>query len=190
MPNQNGYLIPGTDLTLLGNASYSGPVITLTNATGNQAGGCIVPIEVKSDWKVQFQYRINQSSNPRADGIAVVFDKSLTLTAGGSLGISGTLGEGWAVCLDTYNNGSIVPPVLDIRAGIINASTSFGEANPIARNSGSSLVTETWALATVSLTNGHIKATFNGISVSGTAPTVTDPTGFYIKIQAATGSFY
>jgi hypothetical protein len=162
----------------------------LTPASSGRTGGVYLTTPITQvPWRFEFEFAIGSGTSTPADGLAFSFDPTLTLTAGGGLGLPPNLNGGFAVALDTYNNGSALTPELQIRQGTQGATTFFGETNVLAKSPATpELLSDQWQKATVSYDGTTISATFGSTTVS--APFTLTPNNYYAKVVAATGFFY
>lgn len=126
-------------LTLIGSASRSASnVITLTPATGNQAGAAWSQnrISLLAAFTVEFSVNLGTKDANGADGIAFAFQRdpagsNATGVFGGALGVGG-LDPAIAVEFDTWNNGSSYGDIANDHTAIydpVNYTDNTGGGN-------------------------------------------------------------
>ncbi|MFB6317398.1 DUF4347 domain-containing protein [Saccharicrinis sp. FJH54] len=119
------------DLTLSGDASISGNVVTLTEDAGGQTGSVwgISRIDLTQNFRITSKVFLGNNENG-ADGIAFVIQKlsSNAGSTGGGLGYGG-IDPSLAVEFDTYNNGSADPMSNDHIAIVKNGQAGIASAH-------------------------------------------------------------
>ncbi|MFB6340678.1 DUF4347 domain-containing protein [Saccharicrinis sp. FJH62] len=120
-----------SDLTISGDASISGNVVTLTEDAGGQTGSVwgISRIDLTQNFRITSKVFLGNNENG-ADGIAFVIQKlsSNAGSTGGGLGYGG-IDPSLAVEFDTYNNGSADPISNDHIAIVKNGQAGISSAH-------------------------------------------------------------
>lgn len=170
--------------------------VLLTQNGGNSIGAVYFssPIDFAqcTGWRVEFQFRIFDSSNPYSlfgDGLAfwVTPNPPASFSSGTDLGIGGAM-QGLKVCFDTWDAGcNGANPEIQIRNGVGYAECW---AQPTLHNTAGSLDfirSNTYNNAVISYNAGNISVTVNGTTYLTAFSPVAFTSG-YFGFSASTGA--
>lgn len=159
----------------------------IPNVGFGQVGGILLPNPIGlKQWEVSFEFRLFggfglnvEGELYYADGIAIAYLPSKDLgNSGENLGLPNSFPRGWAVVIDTYPNEPTPHPclkILDPDNAIIYQSPKIA-----------SLRSANFQTAKIRYNGKRVEAQIAGHSF---AANIILPTGYYLAIRGATGSF-
>jgi gliding motility-associated-like protein len=184
----------------LGTQSYvNNDELILTDPTGNQAGYIYYSTPQNlascSQFTIQFDFRITNSSSPTADGIAFwyISNPPSAFVSGGGLGLPSNP-NGLVLLLDTYNNNGVPNdnPLISLRN--FNGTSNYTEGD----NTGqlapdlpyqSFVIDGTWHTCKLIYSFGTVTVSFDGNPPVMTGTTTLNING-YFGFSASTGALW